>query len=176
MSTMTNGLVQAESQHETPPDARAPRRGLRFWIVRYLPAEVVGTVAMMTAGALITLWTDNPALIALAAVVGESVGFYAVLVVSTFVEQSRVDGRRSPAVRTGLLLVAEFGPAELVDTLLIRPAALYLGVLLIPDPVWGLLVGKVAADMVFYAIAAGAFTLTARAGLRDAHLRRERAS
>ena len=65
-----------------------------------------------------------------------------------------------------LLLLAEFGPAELLDSLLIRPAALFLGVLLLPDPVWGLLAGKIVADLVFYAMAAGAFTFTDRAGLR----------
>jgi hypothetical protein len=42
-----------------------------------------------------------------------------------------------------------------------------LGIWLVPDPVWGMLLGKVAADVVFYAVAAGAFTITARTGLRD---------
>ena len=67
-----------------------------------------------------------------------------------------------------MLLVAEFGVAELLDTLLIRPAALMLGVWLLPDPLWGLLAGKVVADIVFYAIAAGAFTVTARPGCATA--------
>ena len=52
----------------------------------------------------------------------------------------------------------------MADSLLIRPAALFLGVLVLPDPVWGMLAGKIVADLVFYAIAAGAFTLTDRAG------------
>ncbi len=55
----------------------------------------------------------------------------------------------------------------MLDTLLIRPAALMLGVWLLPDPIWGLLAGKIAADIVFYTIAAGAFTLTVKAGLRE---------
>jgi hypothetical protein len=50
-----------------------------------------------------------------------------------------------------------------------------LGVWLIPDPLWGVLAGKVAADIVFYAIAAGAFTVTAKAGLRDGRRRTPRA-
>jgi hypothetical protein len=155
--------------------ASARRRGMVFWVVRYLPAEIVGTAAMIMAGLAVTIWTDAPALIALAALLGETVGFYAVLAITIFVEQAAVSPSRHRAVaRTFLLLVAEFGAAELLDTLLIRPAALLVGVWLLPDPLWGLLAGKVFADVIFYAIAAGAFTLTAKAGLRDGRRPRER--
>ncbi|WP_426321493.1 hypothetical protein [Microbacterium sp. E-13] len=149
-------------------DVPAERRGLVFWIVRYLPAEVAGTAAMVFAGLLATVWTDAAPLIALAALLGEVIGFYAVLAATIFIEQVQVAATRRRAVaRTLVLLVAEFGAAELLDTFLIRPAALMLGVWLIPDPLWGVLAGKVAADVVFYAIAAGAFTVTAKTGLRD---------
>jgi hypothetical protein len=149
--------------------ADAPaRRGLVFWIVRYLPAEIVGTAAMVMAGLAVTIWTDAPALIALAALAGEIVGFYIVLAITIYAEQAAIEpGRRRALGRTFLLLVAEFGAAELLDTFLIRPVALVVGVWLLPDPMWGLLAGKVFADVIFYAIAAGAFTVTAKTGLRD---------
>ena len=51
-----------------------------------------------------------------------------------------------------------------------------LGVWLLPDPMWGLLAGKVIADVIFYAIAAGAFTITAKTGLRDGRRSREQES
>jgi hypothetical protein len=144
-----------------------PRRGVLFWIARYLPAEITGTAAMVIAGLLAALWTEAAPLIALAALIGEIVGFYAILAVTIYLEQVPVTPTRRRAVgRTGVLLVAEFGAAELLDTVVLRPAALLLGLWLVPDPVWGLLVGKVAADLVFYAVAAGAFTVTARTGLR----------
>lgn len=153
---------------ETATTDAPKRRGLLFWVIRYLPAEIVGTAAMIVAGLAVTAWTDVPALIALAAVVGESLGFYAVLAITIYAEQSAVSANaRRAVVRTFMLLVAEFGPAELLDTLLVRPAALTLGVWLIPDPVWGLLAGKVVADIVFYAVAAGSFMITAKTGLRD---------
>ncbi len=149
-------------------DAASERRGFVFWIVRYLPAEVAGTAAMVFGGLLATVWTDAAPLIALAALLGEIIGFYAVLAATIFIEQVQVAAtRRRAAARTLVLLVAEFGAAELLDTFLIRPAALMLGVWLIPDPLWGVLAGKVAADVVFYAVAAGAFTVTAKTGLRD---------
>lgn len=159
----TDDDTRTESESRT---ARR-RRGLLFWVVRYLPAEIVGTAAMVLAGLGVTAWTDAPALIAIAAVVGESLGFYAVLAITIYLEQSAVSAtRRRACVRTLMLLLAEFGPAEVLDTLLVRPAALTLGVWLL-DPVWGLLVGKVVADVIFYAVAAGSFTITAKTGLRD---------
>jgi len=153
---------------EDRADTTIRRRGILFWICRYLPAEIVGTAAMILAGLGITLWTDNPALVALAGLLGESIGFYTVLAITIYLEQSQQPGARwrRSALRTLLLLAAEFGVAELFDTLLIRPAALMLGVWLLPDPVAGLLAGKVAADVIFYAIAAWAFTITAKTGLR----------
>ena len=66
----------------TDAASRPRRRGIVFWITRYLPAEIVGTAAMVMAGLGVTLWTGNPAVIALAALFGEIVGFYAVLAVT----------------------------------------------------------------------------------------------
>jgi len=168
-------MTTIEQQTETTADAAHPRRrGILFWIVRYLPAEIAGTAAMVLAGLVVTIWTDNAAVIALAALVGEIIGFYTVLAITIYAEQAQVAQTMRAAIsRTGLLLVAEFGVAEVLDTLLIRPAALMLGVWLLPDPLWGLLAGKIVADIVFYAIAAGAFTVTVKAGLRHGR-RRER--
>lgn len=169
MTTIEQSPARTTAPAPTADEQAEPkRRGLLFWIVRYLPAELVGTAAMVIAGLVVATWTEAPALVALAALVGEIIGFYAVLAVTIYLEQSQVAGTRRRAIgRTAMLLVAEFGAAELLDTFLVRPAALMLGVWLIPDPVWGMLAGKVAADIVFYAIAAGAFTLTSKTGLRD---------
>lgn len=177
MSTITADAAAAASADTAGNTADPRRRGLAFWIVRYLPAEIVGTAAMVLAGLTVTIWTDAPALIALAALIGESVGFYLVLAITIYAEQATVSSSWRRAVgRTLLLLVAEFGPAELLDSLLIRPAALLLGVWLVPDPMWGLLLGKVLADAIFYAIAAGSFTLTAATGLRHGRRASEQAS
>ncbi|TQJ30999.1 hypothetical protein [Microbacterium sp. SLBN-146] len=141
------------------------RRGIRFWIIRYLPAEISGTAAMVVAGLAASVWTENDALVAVAALVGEIVGFYVVLAATVAIEQARL-GQRRVLARTSMLLVAEFGGAELIDTLLVRPLALLAGVSLLKDPVVGLLAGKIVADVIFYAVAAGAFTVTERTGLR----------
>jgi hypothetical protein len=171
-------VIATERPTEAPDDAAAPtvrRRGIVFWVTRYLPAEIVGTAAMVIAGLGVTVWTGNAALIALAALLGETLGFYAVLAVTIYIEQRPLSAtRRRALARTGMLLIAEFGVAELLDTLLIRPAALVAGVWLFADPLWGLLAGKIVADIAFYVIAAGAFTITARTGLREGRSREGR--
>lgn len=176
MTTIAHSpATAAQSDDDAAPGAR--RRGLGFWITRYLPAEIVGTAAMLIAGLGVTIWTGNPAVIALAGLLGETLGFYAVLAITIYIEQAPVSRNRRVAVgRTMMLLVAEFGLAEILDTLLIRPALLMAGVWLLADPLWGLLAGKVVADIVFYAIAAGAFTVTARTGLRDGSRAEEQVS
>lgn len=168
MTTIAHDDIVIDAESATDAAAPARRRGLTFWITRYLPAEIVGTAAMVMAGSAATLWTDNPALIALAALAGELVGFYVVLAFTILLEQTPIARTRRAALgRTGMLLAAEFGVAELLDTLIIRPAALLVGVWLFADPLWGVLAGKIFADVVFYAISAGAFTITAETGLRD---------
>lgn len=47
-------------------------------------------------------------------------------------------------------VAVEFGPAEVIDSVAIRPAALYLGPMLSGNPVFGLIVGKLVADVGFY--------------------------
>jgi hypothetical protein len=47
-------------------------------------------------------------------------------------------------------LALEFGLAEALDSLLLRPALMYAGVMLAPNTALGVAVGKFAADLVFY--------------------------
>lgn len=145
------------------------RPGLPFWIRRYLPAEAAGSATLLLAGLLTSATTDSPAAIAVAATLGEIVGFYLVLGAMVYREQRAQPlhrGASRVAGRTLVLLAAEFGAAELLDTLLVRPGAMTVGVWLLGSPVWGLIAGKVVADVLFYAVAAGSFTVTDRAGMR----------
>jgi ornithine decarboxylase len=56
----------------------------------------------------------------------------------------------------------EFGPAELTDTLLVRPAAMFLGSLATGNVLVGVLIGKVAADLVFYGLAISSYEFVVR--------------
>jgi hypothetical protein len=104
---------------------------VREWFARYAPAEAGAT--------------------AYAGAVGDGVGFYGVL----FVRDLRRQPRRSRGrlARTVRALVVEFGPAELLDSFVVRPLAMYLAAKWLGHATAGVLAGKVAADAVFYAVA-----------------------
>lgn len=152
---------------------RSPRVFLRVLFAlarRYLPAEIAGTVLMLAACTVVARWNDHVVTMVLVAIVAESVGFYGVIGVNVWLEQWRAtsghDQRlRRTAVRTVALLCAEFGPAEVVDTVT-RAPIMALGVIVL-GPGWvGLMAGKVGADLVFYGFAAGAFLVTKARGWR----------
>lgn len=166
MSSAPIAVTDAGPQPQTTSRRRWTR--VWFWARRYLRAEIAGTLAVVAAGLVVHAWSGSPIATAGAATIAESVGFYAVIAVGIYREQRAVTRtRRAAAYRSALLIVAEFGPAELLDSLLVRPGLIALAVWLLPGTLWALLVGKVLADVVFYVIAAGAFTITERTGLRQ---------
>jgi hypothetical protein len=130
------------------------------WIRRYGPAEIAGTVAAVAAGT--ALAGSGPAAVAYGAALAEGVAFYGVLFARDLAARRAAARRGSApggraAARTARDLVLEFGPAELLDTLAVRPFLMYLGPLLVGDVAGGVVLGKVAADLVFYAVAIGAY-------------------
>ncbi len=152
---------------------------LWFWVRRYGPAELGCLVTMLIASAWAAELTDSPALLAVAAIAGATVGFYGVLIVTVLREQLRLlpagRGRvRRAITRTTALLFAEFGIAEILDTFFYRPLLMMAGVVVIGDAVWGLLAGKVVADILFYVISAVCFRVTERTGIRMPRPRRAR--
>jgi hypothetical protein len=116
-----------------------------LWLRRYLPAELVGLLAALLCTWLAKALTGSAVTAALAGTLGDHLGFYSILF-------GRELSRRGPhAVPTILRdLVLEFGPATALDGLLIRPALLYAALALTPHTAIGLLIGKLAADLVFY--------------------------
>jgi len=127
---------------------------------------------MLAASVVAARLTTSPPLLAASAIAGATVGFYGVLAVKVVREQRRVLTPDQPryavrlASRTVLLLSAEFGAAELLDTFLWRPALMVSAVVLLDEPVWGLLAGKAAADVLFYLVSALGYRLTELAGIR----------
>ena len=125
---------------------RLPAR-LRRWLHRYGPAEIAA-VATSYAGFAAASALGAPLVgAAYAAAMTENIGFYGVMAVQA--ARAAPPGRRGRAVA---LLLVEFGPAELLDTFVLRPAAIGLTVWLL-GPALGILAGKLLADIVFYALA-----------------------
>ncbi len=142
----------------------AQRSGrVREWIGRYLVAELAGLTTALLAAVAVTSWDpDRLAIAAYASALGEGVGFYAGFLIVRYLREE-IDGppRRRIAVIVAAAVV-EFGPAEIIDTALIRPAAMFLGSWATGNVIVGVLIGKVAADIVFYGLAITSYEVLVR--------------
>ena len=149
----------------------AARRGVGPLVRRYLLPEAAGTAAAVLVGVLVAASGGGWAAAAVAATWSETVAFYAVVGAREWRRQARRSpGRRACSPRTAGLVVGElaleFGPGEVLDTTVVRPALMYAGQALLGDMVLGLLAGKLAADVVFYAIAGASVELRAARATR----------
>jgi hypothetical protein len=137
-----------------------PGAKLREWIRRYLPCEIAGTVGELGGAAVAYLATGSLAAAAITAAIGASIGYYAAAYLSALRWSYR---QQTPRHWTSRVLVAnllamrsvviEFGPAELVDSVMVRPAAFYAGPLLFHHVVAGWIFGKLVSDVAFYVFA-----------------------
>ena len=130
------------------------------WVRRYLPNEIAGTVVEMGGAAVAYLATDSLAVAAVAASVGASVGYYAAAYVSAFRLTYGAESGRPLAARVffaNLLalrsVLVEFGLAELLDSIFVRPLAFYFGPQLFGNVAVGWTFGKLVSDVAFYAVA-----------------------
>ena len=141
----------------------------REWLARYAPAEAGAVLGALAAVALVSPY-GVAAATAYAGTIGDGFGFYAVLFVRDLRRQPR--GGRGRVMSTVRGLVMEFGPAEVLDSVLVRPLAMYLAARGLGNAAAGVVVGKIAADGVFYALAITAYELrTHRAGRRHVQAR-----
>ena len=121
------------------------------WLARYGPPEILGTItALLGSLALFRLTRSNIAA-AYGGALGENIGFYGLIVVRQILHDRRTSDRygAAAAMRTFARLLAEFGPAEALDSLLIRPLAMGLGTRWLGRGI-GVIAGKIAADVTFY--------------------------
>jgi hypothetical protein len=132
---------------------RNSRKSLRWlrrkpleWIARYGPAEVVGTVCAWAGSWIVYRLTRSEVAAAYGAAMGENCGFYGVMILR---EHRRDRAANRTLVQTMSRLLLEFGPAELLDSFLIRPAAMGIATHALGRGV-GVIVGKLIADVTFY--------------------------
>ena len=140
------------------------RAKIAEWGRRYLPCEIGGTVAELGGAALTYRLSGSFALAALVGTIGASVGYYAIAFVSAVRWSYRDYARPSRIMRTLVALwlatrsvLVEFGPAEAVDSLLVRPVAYYLAPHLFDSPMTGWIVAKVMSDIAFYVCAISSY-------------------
>ena len=133
---------------------------LREWIRRYLPCEIAGTVGELGGAAVAYLATGSLAAAAITATIGASAGYDAAAYITALrwtyrgQDQRRWSSRALAANLLALRSVAvEFGPAEFIDSLAIRPVAFYTGPLIFDNTIAGWIFGKLVSDLAFYLFA-----------------------
>jgi hypothetical protein len=119
---------------------------VRAWLLRYAPLEAAALFTALCAGLAVSQLADSQLAIGYAGAWGENLGYY----LTAFVREWRVRGSAALAVRD---LVLEFGVAEGVDSFVVRPLCMAVGVGQLGDPAAGIVVGKLAADVPFYGFA-----------------------
>ena len=133
-----------------------PRAKLREWLTRYGVAECGGITCALLGSIIVRRLTGNAIAAAYGGAWGESIGYSAVIVGRDFLSARRAAraNRRAFGLRGAggvvAALIAEFGPAGLLDTLIVRPLAMGVGARVL-GPHLGVIGGKVAADIFFYA-------------------------
>lgn len=129
---------------------------IREYVSRYLVAEVLGTLMAVLFSTVAFVITENKIVAAIAGTWGENLGFYAA-VVTNEVLYSRKEHRLNQKSYNALSfaknirnIFIEFGPSEILDSFLVRPAAMYFFTSIIANFQVGIVVGKIAADLIFY--------------------------
>jgi hypothetical protein len=129
---------------------------VKKWLSRYVPAEIAAALGALLGAGIFYLATGNRIVAAYTGAMGENIGFYGFLALrdikknkATYAHQGKSFGFKG-YIKTVYHLILEFGVAELLDTLFVRPFFLYWFPTFISNYALGIVLGKFAADIIFY--------------------------
>jgi hypothetical protein len=128
---------------------------LRSWAGRYGASEVLGTVAAVGVASSIKELSGSTVAAAYAGTMAENVMFYGVMFLRETIRGAHEAGARgrhygnADLFRVMHSMVLEFGAAEALDSLVLRPLLMGLGIQFLGSGV-GALLGKLVADLAFY--------------------------
>lgn len=119
---------------------------IKEWFNRYKHAEIAGIVAFGLASSVTQYFHVNAIKSVLIITYTEFLAYYFMML---YVEQ-KTKSKQENIFKSMILLIKEFGPAEIIDLLFSRNFFLFIFPLLIGNHTTGLIVGKIVADVVFY--------------------------
>lgn len=130
------------------------------WVRRYLPNELAGWTGELGCAAATYHLTGSYAAAVVAGTLGSSVGYYATAYINGVRWSYQAQAGRHPLMRVVMAnalavrsIAVEFGPAEAVDSLVVRPALLFLGPAVVGNVAVGWVLGSLTADAAFYVFA-----------------------
>lgn len=131
------------------------RQKAMTWLRRYGPSEVLGTIAAVGMAGLARRFTGSTVAAAYAGTLAEVVIFYGVMFLRETIRGAHEAGSmgrvygNADLFRVMHSMLLEFGVAEALDSLVLRPLFMGLGMRYLGTTL-GALTGKLAADAAFY--------------------------
>jgi hypothetical protein len=153
--------MQTSAQNKMKITRAKVRRKLREWTRRYLAAEICGTAAAFVSFWAVQQSTGSLVFAAVAGTIGEAIGYYSVAMYKDVKHYWRVHSHCARLRRTALCaantsrdMAIEYGPAEAIDSFLVRPTLFYtLPLMFASHQAAALITAKLLADLVFYMFA-----------------------
>ena len=148
--------------------AAAGTSRVREWLLRYGPAELLSLLATLGGAAATARAGGNGVAVALAATWAGNLAYFGLILAQDVWRTRRELHAQGRAYTLGTFgrnvraLVIEFGPAEALDSLLIRPALMYWLPRWLHSVPQGILAAKFAADITFYIPAIISYELSKR--------------
>ncbi|HEX8329299.1 MAG TPA: hypothetical protein VF629_17320 [Hymenobacter sp.] len=132
------------------------KQRVREWLRRYLPAELLSVVATLAAAGLVMHATRSGLRAALAGTWAGNAAYFGLLLAQDVRLARQLRHRQGQAYTWRTFgqnlraLAVEFGPAEVLDSFLIRPALMYLLPRWLGHFAAGIFLAKLLADVTFY--------------------------
>ncbi len=118
---------------------------LKEWVKRYGTAEVIGLIFAVLGANVSFILTKNIILSAFIGTWTENIGFY-----GTIAYNDLKNKKNKPYLKQTLHMIIEFGPAEYIDSFLIRPLYLSFFPYIITNYSLAILVATILANITYY--------------------------
>ena len=134
----------------------ALKHKLAEWFKRYFPAEILSTAITLLAAWIVHEQGSSDVVVALVSTWTGNITYFGYILAADIVSTMsayKLTGKKYTFSDTTINLrnlVIEFGVAEALDSLLIRPLIMYYIPRLINDFSVGIILAKLSADVIFY--------------------------
>ncbi len=132
------------------------KQKIKEWIKRYLPAEIISIIATLVSSLLAFNLSQNHLTTALVGTWAGNIGYFGtilltdVITTKKFLALKGIPYSFKTFSKNMRALFVEFGIAELIDSLFIRPTLMYYLPIWVNDISLGVIIAKFAADITFY--------------------------
>jgi len=133
-----------------------PKKKIKEWLSRYLPAEIIGTITALIAACVTQFFYQNLVFTAYIGSFGEAFGFYSTILIRNILTENKKHKIEkkvfsfSDFTKIVAHIVLEFGPAGIIDGLILRPFFMYLFPVILKNFTLGIFIGKITGDFTFY--------------------------